>query len=51
MSEAEARQRLAAQLPLEEKIARADHVIRTDGSFDETERQVQALHTRLSGSA
>jgi dephospho-CoA kinase len=51
MTEAEARQRLAAQLPLEDKIARADHVIRTDGSYDETERQVQELHTRLSGSA
>jgi dephospho-CoA kinase len=48
MTEAEARQRLAAQLPLEDKIARADHVIRTDGSYDETERQVQELHTRLS---
>ena len=48
MTEAEARQRLAAQLPLEGKIGRADHVIRTDGSDDETERQVQELHTRLS---
>jgi dephospho-CoA kinase len=51
MTEGEARQRLAAQLPLEDKIARADHVIRTDGSYDETERQVQELHARLSGSA
>ena len=51
MTEPEARQRLTAQLPLEDKIARADHVIRTDGSYDETERQVQELHTRLSGSA
>jgi dephospho-CoA kinase len=48
MTEAEARQRLSAQLPLEDKIARADHVIRTDGSYDDTERQVQELHTRLS---
>jgi dephospho-CoA kinase len=51
MSEREARQRLTAQLPLEDKIARADHVIRTDGSYDETERQVQEVHARLSGSA
>ena len=50
MTEAEARQRLSAQLPLEDKIARADHVIRTDGSYDETERQVQELHARLSAS-
>ena len=49
MTEAEARQRLAAQLPLEDKIARADHVIRTDGSYDDTDRQVQELHTRLNG--
>ena len=51
MTEAEAGQRLSAQLPLENKIARADHVIRTDGSYDETERQVQELHARLSASA
>jgi dephospho-CoA kinase len=51
MTEAEARQRLSAQLPLEDKIARADHVIRTDGSYDETNRQVQELHTRLCASA
>ena len=51
MTELEARQRLSAQMPVEDKIARADHVIRTDGSYDETERQVQDLHARLSGSA
>jgi dephospho-CoA kinase len=50
MTEAEARQRLAAQLPLEHKIARADHVIRTDGSYDETERQVRTLDRLLRGS-
>jgi dephospho-CoA kinase len=48
MSEPEARQRLAAQLRLDDKIARADYVIRTDGSFEETDRQVQALDARLS---
>ena len=40
MSDAEARQRLAAQWPTEEKAPRADFVIRTDGSFEETDRQV-----------
>ena len=49
MTEAEAGG-LSAQLPLEDKIARADHVIRTDGSYDDTEGQVQELHTRLSAS-
>ena len=42
---AEAHARLAAQLPAEDKAARADVVIRTDGAFEETNRQVQqALH-------
>ena len=41
MSDAEARQRLAAQWPTEEKARRADFVIRTDGSFEETDRQVE----------
>jgi dephospho-CoA kinase len=50
ISEPEARQRLAAQWPLDAKIARADHVIHTDGRFEETDRQVQALHARLSQS-
>jgi dephospho-CoA kinase len=40
MSEAEARQRLAAQWATEEKARRADFVIRTDGAFEETDRQV-----------
>jgi dephospho-CoA kinase len=47
MSESEARQRIAAQWPLDAKIARANHVIRTDGSFDDTERQVRALDAHL----
>jgi dephospho-CoA kinase len=40
LSEPEARQRLAAQLPIDEKIQRADFVIRTDGPIADTERQV-----------
>jgi dephospho-CoA kinase len=43
MSETEARQRLAAQWPTDEKAARADFVIRTDGSFEDTDRQVADL--------
>jgi dephospho-CoA kinase len=50
MSEAEARQRLAAQLPIDEKVGRADHVIRTDGTFDDTERQVRDVYSRLAGN-
>ena len=35
-----AERRIAAQLPIEEKVRRADHVIRTDGSHAETDVQV-----------
>jgi dephospho-CoA kinase len=46
----EARQRLAAQMPAEEKAARADFVIRTDGTFEETAAQVEQLWQQLEGS-
>jgi len=45
---AEARERLAAQWPIEEKVARADYVIRTDGTFAETEQQVREVFGRLT---
>ena len=47
LSEEAARQRLAAQWPIAEKVARAHHVIRTDGSFADTEAQVQAVYQTL----
>ena len=43
LTEAEARQRLAAQLPIADKTARTRLVITTDGSFDETRRQVDDI--------
>ena len=43
LDETEARARLAAQWPIEEKVRRADAVIRTDGSFAETNAQVRAI--------
>jgi dephospho-CoA kinase len=49
LSDAEARQRIAAQWPLQEKIARADHVIRTDGSLEDTNRKVDEIASRLRG--
>lgn len=49
-SEAEARQRIAAQLPIEEKARRADYVIHTDGTFDETARQIRVVLARLTAS-
>jgi dephospho-CoA kinase len=47
MTEAEARQRMAAQMPAEEKASRADLTIRTDGSFEETDRAVEASLRKL----
>ena len=42
LSEHDARARLAAQWPIEEKVKRANYVIWTDGGFAETDRQVSA---------
>lgn len=43
LEEEAARARLAAQWPIARKVARADHVIWTDGSFAETDARVDAL--------
>ena len=43
MSEVEARQRIVAQMPAEDKAARGDMVVRTDGTKAETDRQVEDL--------
>jgi len=51
IGEAAARQRLAAQLPIEEKAGRADFVIRTDGTFEETNRQVEETIEKLRAAA
>jgi dephospho-CoA kinase len=47
MSEADARRRIAAQWPLAEKARRADFVIRTDGTVEETRRQVRSVWDAL----
>lgn len=47
MSVAEAQARIAAQMPLAEKIARADFVIDNSGSEEETAAQVRDLFSRL----
>jgi dephospho-CoA kinase len=51
LTEDEARRRIAAQLPIEAKMALADHVIRTDGSYEETNAQVDALIAKLRSEA
>jgi dephospho-CoA kinase len=40
LSELQAKQRIAAQLSTEEKVRRADFAIWTDGTYDNTKRQV-----------
>jgi len=47
VSEEEARRRLQAQRPLDEKAAEADWVIDNSGSPEETRRQVENLWQRL----
>jgi len=40
-------QRMAAQWPVEQKIARAHHVLWTEGSMDSSARQVVRVFERL----
>jgi dephospho-CoA kinase len=47
ISHDDARLRIAAQLPVEQKAANADYVIRTDGTFDDTDRQVEHVLAQL----
>jgi dephospho-CoA kinase len=50
LSEDEARRRIAAQMPIEEKVRRAHHVIRTDGTFDDTDQQVDHVLAEITSS-
>jgi dephospho-CoA kinase len=43
--------RLASQWPIDEKARRADHIIDTSATFEETDRQVEALWRRLCRDA
>ena len=47
LSEGEARQRIAAQWPTDEKVRRGDFVIRTDGTFEETDQQFDRVFKSL----
>jgi len=44
----EARQRIAAQMPLDEKRARADLVVDNSGSRENTRRQVEVIYRRFA---
>lgn len=50
LTEDQARERLAAQMPAQEKAARAHFVIQTDGSVAETDEQVKTVWQHLRGS-
>ena len=47
LPEADARARLAAQFPIEEKVRRAHYVIRTDGDYVETDAEIQRVYEKL----
>jgi len=47
MSETEARRRMAAQLPIDEKLKHATYTINCSGTLEETRAQVQALAANL----
>jgi dephospho-CoA kinase len=47
LSEADARARIASQMPIAEKAKRADYVIDNTGTREETERQVRVVHGAL----
>jgi len=47
LSEADARARLNAQWPIEEKVARGDYIIRTDGTLSDTDAQVRTIYELL----
>ena len=48
LSPRDARARLAAQWPIEEKVKRAQYVIWTDRGFAETDNQVRAVYAQLA---
>jgi dephospho-CoA kinase len=47
LSEADGRARLNAQWPIEEKVARGDYIIRTDGTLADTDLQVKKVYALL----
>lgn len=50
LSRAQAEARVAAQLPLDQKLKLASHVIDNSGDRESTRQQVLRLHARLEGS-
>ncbi len=48
LSEEAAALRIGAQLPIDQKVRWADYVVRTDGTFEETNRQVRLIASAIS---
>jgi dephospho-CoA kinase len=48
LSEAQARRRISLQMPLEQKVRYASHIIDNSGSLENTRAQVDALHQEWS---
>jgi dephospho-CoA kinase len=46
-----ARQRIAAQIPINDKLTRADYIVWTTGMLEETDRQVDQIHRQLLDGA
>jgi len=51
LSEADARARIAAQLPISEKVRRASRVIWTDRGFTETDAEVRDVYSALMAAS
>ena len=47
LSEPDAAARLAAQWPIDDKAARGDYVIRTDGPYADTDAQIRQVYEAL----
>ena len=48
LTKEDAERRLNAQLPIDQKVKKATHVIRTEGTFEDTDKQVADLIKKLS---
>ena len=51
LSKDDAARRISAQMPLEEKVRRADYVIDTSGTFADTDTQIDQVWTALTARA
>jgi dephospho-CoA kinase len=47
LTKEDAERRLAAQLPIDEKVKKANHVIRTDAGFEQTDEQIKNVIASL----